>query len=131
CRGRHRSEPDWHSTRRRALPRGGLPRTGLFLHSPPPMRRLAIAVAGSFCPGWVWLVILLLFTGASGEAQTVEVAAEKPAFTDTKIIIGTARKAVPTSKATVAQVTVVTERNRTDEAGTPLPPSDFNPDPGA
>jgi len=34
-------------------------------------------------------------------------------------------------KKTVAQVSVVTQRDQSDEGQPPLPPSKFNPDPGA
>src|SRR4051794_40351904 len=111
------------------------------------MRWLTVAVAGSFCPGWVWLVALLLFTGQLGQAQTVEVAAPGSA-TDHKatVTIVTQRTerrlaadAMKKPALAVAQVTVVTEKtaeqaeHRQDSNATtePLPPTEFNPDPGA
>ena len=140
------------------------------------MRWLTVAVAGSFCPGWVWLVVLLLFTGASGHAQTVEVADESADSTGSFALVEVVTdrnaeagqpenadlSAVALAKAehrtNPAQVTVVTERSAkqedhrlatdatikrkvsvaqvtvvTETSGeeAPLPPSEFNPDPGA
>ena len=163
------------------------------------MRWLTVAVAGSFCPGWVWLVVLLLFTGVSGQAQMVAVADGKephvsiagPGFASVEVVterdvsenaerptpnaqhrieeaavVASRSESVPqvaivtdstaaqekqnrkfrriagasaaasakadATNVSVAQVTVVTDRGPSVETEPPpLPPSEFNPDPGA
>src|SRR3954469_16332072 len=58
------------------------------------MRWLTVAVAGSFCPGGVWLGVLLLLTGGIGQAQMVALAdrngpyvsIESPGFTLVEVV---------------------------------------------
>jgi hypothetical protein len=81
------------------------------------MRWLTLIVAGSFSRRGLVLAGLMAILG-SARAQTVE--------------ISSAPNAPPASrKMSVAQVTIVTEANHGNETEPPLPPSEFNPDPGA
>jgi hypothetical protein len=75
-----------------------------------------VAIAGLF----VWVDVVML------QGQTVETANEENAQRSTLNVQRPIKGAV-----TLAQVEVVTQRNAPETTPPPLPPSQFNPDPGA
>jgi hypothetical protein len=82
------------------------------------MRWSALPIAGASLYRTL-SILLVVFAGAGFVVgQTVEIS--------THIVRG-----VPKKKASIGQVTIVSQDDRSKESEPPLPPSQFNPDPGA